>query len=674
MNKEIKYYDFKEVIEDNDIPLFNVLHERINKNVKIKIGKYSSGLPDILYLVREPIKKNSKKKLQNKKFGSYLYIYGMDTSNLFNLEKFINNYKDIQKKLFRNNKNELNIINDKIKNSKITKAVFCSYDFFIEKDFRIIFNYPEGFDRFYFFNGSKNDYEITEDELRTIFLSSVLRSWNFIPENNSFQKNAIFLEEIKDNENFNALIDSIIYILIERLEYKYPNLDKKLSILFFWFSKYLMSTRRFSFILTYFSKLSHIDTNLAKFALKPLSYIDGYKDGLKFISKLLTCNTNHSLICEEIKFLIILNKYEEALKLGKYLTTINPGFNEAWIKLAEVYLKLKLYDKCMKALNNLNYLKTFFDIDNINYDNPYKISNEFNKIIIKENLIANNITISSLLNYTDLISFFKYSIDLFYNTSNLILGENDDLIKDIINKVTNSNFLKFNEEQKKMYYLLLQIMKEINFTKFIELKDNLFSFLTKGKIDNDKILINHFLEFVIDTLIEDIKLFSLGCFIKEKNENKKNKNNSNDLSLILNKKNLSKFEIEFCIAFGLLCERLKYYKIALKYYLKALNHCFSKFVFYRVIKIFLKQKDYRNCIFYLNKLLSYFNQKEFNFVEKTPLWIDKTVLEILYEYKANDILSWLKGYSNKEIINFVKKIVNKYKEWVENGHEFHLLK
>ncbi len=272
----------------------------------------------------------------------------MDTSNLFSVKRYINNYKYTQKIFFRNIKNE-SPINEVIKNSKITKAVFCSYDFFIEKDFRIIFNYPEGFDKFYFFDGTKNDYDITEDELRTIFLSSVIRAWNYYQDNNFSHKNLVFLEEIKDNSNFNALIDSIIYILIERLEFKYPNLEKKLSILFYWLSKYLMSTRRFSFILTYFSKISHIDTNLTKFALKPLNYIDGYKDGIKFIAKLLTCNTNHSLICEEIKFLIILNKYEEALKLGKYLTTINPGFNEAWIKLAEVYLKLKHYDKCMKA-------------------------------------------------------------------------------------------------------------------------------------------------------------------------------------------------------------------------------------------------------------------------------------------------------------------------------------
>ena len=709
----MKYYELKEIIEDKEKDLFNEINKRIKNSSKIKIGKYSTGPPDILYFIREPIKSNkfyfniklkrakSQSKFNktiltssNKKFGSYLYIYGMDTSNLFSVENYINTYIEQQKKFYElydlNNSN--NALNETIKNSVVTKAVFCSYDFFIEKDFRIIFNFPDGFDKFYFFDGKINDYNITEDELRTIFLSSILRSWNFNlindNKNNYSKKNFVFLEEIKNNDNFNALIDSIIYILVEKLEYKYPNLEKKLSIFFYWFFKYLMSTRRYSFILTYFSKLSHIDTNLAKFALKPLYYINGYKDGLKFIATLLTYNTNHSLICEEIEFLTILNKYEDALKLGKYLTTLNPGFNNAWISLAQVYLKLKLYDKCMKVLNNLDYLKIFLDIDNINYENPYIINNENNKITIDEYPIGNNkskLNLFSLIKYCDLISYSKYSIDLYYNTSNIYLSENDDLIKDVINKIINSNFFKFNKEQKKVYYILLKIMKEINFSKFLELKNKLFYFKDKENNDKDelnnsfsyiknisKILINPFLEFVIDTLFEDIKLFSLGCFIKEKN--KSQSINKNDLSQILNKTNISKFENEFCITFGILCERLNYNKIALKYYLKALNYCFSKFVYYRVIKILLKQKDYKNCVLFLNKFLLYFHPKEFYNLNKTPLWIDKIILEILYEYKANDILSWLKTNSNKEIINFIKKIINKYKEWVENGHEIHLLK
>ena len=100
-----------------------------------------------------------------------------------------------------------------------------------------------------------------------------------------------------------------------------------------------------------------------------------------------------------------------------------------------------------------------------------------------------------------------------------------------------------------------------------------------------------------------------------------------------------------------------------------------KFLFcFRIIKILLKIKDYKNCVLKLNNFLLYFNPKEFQYAYKTPLWIDKIILEVLYEYQANDIISWIRGSSNKEIIHFIKLIINKYKIWVENGHEFHLLK
>ena len=772
MKQDIKFNGIIESIEEDEVPLYNKLNKRITEHRKLKITKYSAGPPDIIYFVREPLKHHSyfgfkskssqkyKQQILSKNFGTYHYVYGIDTSNMTSVANYINDYIDKQKKYFKKCINNSlfietdNVKFSKIKNSNIIQAIFCSYDIFIEKDFRIIFKFPGGFDKFYFYNGNQNDYDVTEDELRTIFLSSVLRSWNYNGQNSN---NAIFMEEIKNNNNFNSLIDSIIYILVERLEYKYPNLERKLGVLLYWFVKYLMHTRRYSFILTYFSKMSYVDTNLTQFALKPLYYINGYNDGLQFISTLLSSNTNHLLICSEIEFLTILEKYEHAMKLGKYLTTLNPGFNEAWIKLAELYLKLKKYNKCLKALNNLNYLKSFLGIDNINYDNPYLVYNEFNHITIKEIPLANteldknknynnynyDINVSSIIKYNDLLFASKYQVDFFYNSTNLMFSENDDLIKDITNKITNSKFLKFTKEQKKIYYILLQIIKEINFTKFLELKNNQFSTLkpntdnsNNNSINNNnndqsndnqnnnsnlkpnnypqsnknnnelnnslsdnsitegdllKTLINPFFEVVINTLIEDIKLFSLGCIQKEPSnanmpqntKNKKMQNNNAYLKnaytkyyfgQLLNKKDLPKSEIIFCIVFGILCERLKYYKIALKYYIKSLDYCYSKFVYSRVIKILLKIKDHKNCILKLNDYLLYYNMKEFNYAYKTPLWIDKVILEVLYEYQANDILSWIKPKTTKEILNYIKQIVNKYKVWVENGHEFHLLK
>ena len=761
MKQDIKFNGIIEIIEEEGAPLYNILNKRIIENKRLKIFKHSAGPPDIIYFVREPLKHHtyfgfkskSQQKYKNqsfsKRFGTYHYIYGIDTSNMTSVSNYLNEYIDKQKKYFKkiqiNNYIETdNLKYAQLKNSIIIQAIFCSYDIFIEKDFRIIFRYPGGFDRFYFYNGHHNDYDVTEDELRTIYLSSILRTWCFNGEN---LNNSYFMEEIKNENNFNSLIDSIVYILVERLEFKYPNLERKIGLLMHWFEKFLMDTRRYSFILTYFSKMSYVDTNLTQYALKPLKYINGYNDGLQFISTLLTSNTNPLLICFELEFLTVLEKYEHAMKLGKYLTTLNPGLNDAWIKMAELYLKLKQYNKSLKALNNLNYLKIFLGLDNIHYNDPFIVYNENNHITVKEIPLANtdiektnkncnnySINVSSIIKYNDLLFCPEYNIDFFYNSTYLLFSENDDLIKDIIYKIINSKFLKFNKEQKKMYYILLQMIKEINYTKFLELKNEQFSTLKSSinannnnnvntnnseQIDessnnsnsnslenlfmnknnnssqniNDlnssnaeqdllKTLINPFFEVVIDTLIEDIKLFSLGAIQREKTinyqnlKNNKNQNINNKYSFgdILNKNNLSKSEIKFCIIFGVLCERLKYYKIAYKYYIKASNYCFSKFVHSRIIKILLKIKDYKNCILKLNNYLLYYNPKEFYYACKTPLWIDKIILEVLYEYQANDILSWIKPESNKEIINFVKQIINKYKIWVENGHEFHLLK
>ena len=52
----MKYYELKEIIENNETELFNEINKRIKSNTNIKIGKYSAGPPDILYFIREPIK------------------------------------------------------------------------------------------------------------------------------------------------------------------------------------------------------------------------------------------------------------------------------------------------------------------------------------------------------------------------------------------------------------------------------------------------------------------------------------------------------------------------------------------------------------------------------------------------------------------------------------------
>ena len=50
------------------------------------------------------------------------------------------------------------------------------------------------------------------------------------------------------------------------------------------------------------------------------------------------------------------------------------------------------------------------------------------------------------------------------------------------------------------------------------------------------------------------------------------------------------------------------------------------------------------------------------------------MLKILSEYSLTETISWISD-SNKNIQEFiVKKIIQKYKAWIDAGHEIHLLK
>ena len=111
----------------------------------------------------------------------------------------------------------------------------------------------------------------------------------------------------------------------------------------------------------------------------------------------------------------------------------------------------------------------------------------------------------------------------------------------------------------------------------------------------------------------------------------------------------------------------------MKYYYKALKFCFSKYVFSRVIIINSKLKDFKTSITSLGELLECFPSEQFEWINKTPLWIDKIVLKVLYEFQASEILNWL-NENSKAVVDFFKSVVNKYKYWVEAGHELHLIK
>ena len=688
----IKY--IKESYESSD-DLYNIIKKRVIYCKNFQISEINTGPPDLCYIVRENTTKSflgfSKK--HDGKYGSYHYVYGLDTSNTICIYKYILSYiNTFNNQILQNNTSNKNKI-------ETSQSIFCCFDIFYEKDLRILVKFPGGVKNIFYIDENQ-PYEANQEDLRTAFLSSMIRSWCF----NDFlhQSNCVFLEEINTPELFEYLVDSITYIVTERAEYKYPNFEKKLNFVLTYFVKYLMSTRRFSFLVTYFSKLSYSDSALAKFVLKPLKFLKCYGDALQFIANLLLNTSSPMLICHEIELLTILNKFAPALELAKYVTSINPECAETWLSLANLYLNQKKYENCLKALNNIYYLNDILEKDlnaKKNIKNKKKDNKNNNSINIKEiplqklKLESGNNT--HIITSNDILYFNKYEIDVYYNSNQFFLCENSEVLQDVINKILTSSYYNFNDILKKSYKIILTIIKEINFDTFIDLKNKLFVSKKKKKENdnnynntennsfsnqnntnnydenyynynnNEKIPLNPHLEEIFSNLINDLKIFSITISQEE--------NTYNYFQSIANKNELAIAEIKFCISFAIMSERLNYYHTALKYYLKALKYCFSKYIYIRVIKLNVKLKDFKSSIVYLGKFLNYTINEQLMACNKTPLWMDKIILKVLFEYQASEIIYWLNG-TNKYILEFFKKIINKYKFWVEAGHELHLIK
>jgi hypothetical protein len=376
-------------------------------------------------------------------------------------------------------------------------------------------------------------------------------------------------------------------------------------------------------------------------------------------------------------------------------------------------------------------------------------TNNFNQNIFNSENKYNKKMIEFLgLKINDLFSKQKYCIDIFYSANKYdqfniftdIHDESEDFYQHITIKILNSNYVSFSHIQKKIYNLILTLIKEINFDPFMTLRKKIFSTvvnnqspeayspptnnennsinindLLSGKENSSlnsnfnqiqsyslanemKLLMNPNLELIIETLIEDLKIFSIvmnsnfsggevsyqasdmnniqGIDNNTNSINDKNNiafGNENTLNIIKSKDELTIKEIKFCLSFALLNERLGYKSTALNLYTKAQENCFSRFLLMRKIKIFIEERNYKQAILSLSDLLSFIKEEEFNYVNKTPLWIDNIILKTLFEYQVNDIMEWLDDCEDY-IWEYVKKIVNKYKYWIDVGQDIYLVK
>ena len=781
MLQEFQVKNITETQENAD-EIFQIMNHRLtyfSKQSNTKNFFEILNIPDLCYLVKETQSKNFINILSKSKkpilVGLYHYIYGLNTSNVALISAYITKY--IQKKHNQNN-------------FRITQSIFCVFDFFFEKDLRILIKFPGGVKKIFYIDDTEAT-EVQGDGLKTAFLSSILRMWCF--NQNNVPKNALFMEEVNNIETFDYLCECIEWLVLNQEKTGIFN-SQKIKYIIKYFLKFLISTRRFTFAIAFFNKLINYDFIFAKFAIEPLKILNLYNESMTYLSKLCIIPENENpnindymnnslyknkindkpynkLLWLEIDILTKLKEYDDALKIAKYVTSLIPRNIEAWFALAELYFKMKQYENFLKALNNIFIMEhsnknineereenNFFNFDENLYSSNKKSfsvneipvsfgnqkSNNFNQNIFNSDNKYNKKVIEFLgLKINDLFSKQKYCIDIFYSANKYdqfnnifvnIHDEADDFFGNITLKILNSNYVSFSNMQKKIYNLILSLIKEINFEPFISLKKKIFSSVYQNQSQNTysktqntdknslninellsgkensslnsnftqiqsyslmnemKILLHPNLELIIDTLIEDLKIFSLimnssiietefgyqmndiNSINSSQNTNSKNNNDTENILNMLKRKNeLTIKEIKFCLSFALLNERLGYKTTALNLYIKILENCFSRFAIMRKINIFAEEKNFKQAIIALGELLSFIREEEFKYANKTPLWIDDIILKTLFEFKVNDIMDWLED-CGEHILNYIKKIANKYKYWINVGHDIYLVK
>lgn len=92
-------------------------------------------------------------------------------------------------------------------------------------------------------------------------------------------------------------------------------------------------------------------------------------------------------------------------------------------------------------------------------------------------LYRNNFIKKGAINfkYNDILLKPK-TVDVNFSTNAPSLCDNSDLITDSTNRIIKCMYYKFTSHQKTLYSYLLEIIKEVNFDAFIDLKRKLFYF------------------------------------------------------------------------------------------------------------------------------------------------------------------------------------------------------
>lgn len=405
------------------------------------------GPADLCYLTKEWTKGFGKPT----RAGFYHYIYGACMNSGAALSLYITNLLKLQEQeasWFANSK------------WTITKGVYCIFDAFNRIDIRAEVTLPGGV-KIYGVDRDERMIAIDETDFSSPYISTVMRSFN--PERVPAVK---MYKELASKAVFQEFLRNVTHFVKTRdLDYDNQELiTYKGNKLLHYLTDFLIRKRRLSLALELLNDMAGQDLKYASFIADVFSNMNKAPEAVMLIAPILQKNPHIVvLLYVEAQNLLKLEKYDQAAKLGKIVVQLCPDSFDAWYLLIEILLYAKNYNQALIAINIAPI---------------YSRSQPNNGIIIEEGMEVTTPKSNTLSDHYVSFLFepqpndFRYTKfkDELSHVQNQFIDENERLLTSMRDLSSN----KFEEQEMKLYKIIVKIEREIGWDKLLALRAKLF--------------------------------------------------------------------------------------------------------------------------------------------------------------------------------------------------------
>lgn len=317
------------------------------------------GPPDLVHLVKQPIKSSSKH------VGVYHHVTGIDASSSASLAAYINTL----------------IYSTPDKTQRITSGLYCCYNAFSRLDMRVQVQIP-GTVESYCVNERGDKLEASEEHWLETYLCSILRAYSYA-DNGSGDTIKKIVGVRRFNPITNTEAEHKFLDAAERLffngwqlgsdpEIQVPNLVS--NHLTTGLLRYIKTTGRYTSGINLFEKLRTRDPEIS--SLLAQVYIAGDEevravqllhDGIDELPM------DYSLLDCQASFVNSKGRPDMALEIAKRSVVSAPSEFGTWARLADIYISLERWDLALLTLNSCPMF-TYQDKDAPRLPEPARIS------------------------------------------------------------------------------------------------------------------------------------------------------------------------------------------------------------------------------------------------------------------------------------------------------------